>query len=206
MSTPTRHSRHSKAILALCSLGTVSASLPAELAVRVVDQNGAPVYQAVVEVARPQGNTQALVFPWRSAMAQRDLAFVPGTLIVPVGANVAFPNLDTVRHSVYSFSRTGRFQIDLYGREQSRTQRFAVAGTAVLGCNIHDKMRGYIRVTNTPFANVTDAGGRTTIRSLGPGSYSVTVWHPRLRGTDNVAVQAVTAKAGQTTVINVPVR
>lgn len=206
MGIQTRHSRQLKAILALCSLAAVSASPPAELAVRVVDQNGAPVYQAVVEVARPQGNSQALIFPWRSAMAQRDLSFVPGTLIVPVGANVAFPNLDTVRHSVYSFSRTGRFQIDLYGREQNRTQRFTVAGTAVLGCNIHDKMRGYIRVTNTPFANVTDAGGRTAFRSLGPGSYNVTVWHPRLRGTDNVSVQTVTAKAGQAMVISVPVR
>lgn len=206
MGNSSRHSRHLKAVLALCSLATVSASPPAELAVRVVDQNGAPVYQAVVEVARPQGSALAAAFPWRSAMAQRDLAFVPGTLIVPVGANVAFPNLDTVRHSVYSFSRTGRFQIDLYGREQNRTQRFAVAGTAVLGCNIHDQMRGYIRVTNTPFANVTDAGGRTAIRSLGPGSYSITVWHPRLRGTDNVLVQTVTAKAGQAAVIAVPVR
>lgn len=206
MGTLSRLSRHLKAVLAACSLLTVSASPPAELTVRVVDQNGAPVYQAVVEVARPQGNSQSLTFPWRSAMAQRDLTFVPGTLIVPVGANVAFPNLDTVRHSVYSFSRTARFQIDLYGREQSHTQRFAVAGTAVLGCNIHDKMRGYIRVTNTPFANITDAGGRTAIRSLGPGTYNVTVWHPRLRGTDNTHVQTVTAKAGQTVVINVPVR
>lgn len=206
MSISSRRSRHLKAVLALCSLATVSASPPAELAVRVVDQHGAPVYQAVVEVARPQGNTLAAAFPWRSAMAQRDLAFVPGTLIVPVGANVAFPNLDTVRHSVYSFSRTGRFQIDLYGREQNRSQRFAVAGTAVLGCNIHDQMRGYIRVTNTPFANVTDAGGRTAIRSLGPGSYSITVWHPRLRGTDNVLVQTASARAGQAVVISVPVR
>lgn len=71
---------------------------------------------------------------------------------------------------------------------------------------IHDQMRGYVRVTNTPFANVTDAGGRTAIRSLGPGSYSVTVWHPRLRGTDNVSVQTVTVKAGQAVVISVPVR
>jgi plastocyanin len=206
MSLLTRHLRQVKALAALGCLASVSAAAPGELAFRVTDQNGLPLYQAVVEVARPAGDRQPVAFPWRAAMAQRNLAFLPGTLIVPVGSNVAFPNLDTVRHSIYSFSRTGRFQIDLYGREQTRTQRFEVAGTAVLGCNIHDQMRGYVRVTTTPYANLTDAGGRTAIRGLGPGSYRVTVWHPRLRGADNVLTQTVTARPGQPIAISVPVR
>lgn len=206
MSIGSQHLRQSRAVAALCCLASVSATAPSELTVRVTDQNGLPLYQAVVEVARPAGNSQPVSFPWRSAMAQRNLSFVPGTLIVPVGSSVAFPNLDTVRHSVYSFSRTGRFQIDLYGREQTRTQKFAVAGTAVLGCNIHDQMRGYIRVTTTPFANVTDAGGRANIRGLNAGTYRVTIWHPRLRGADNAMTQTVTAKPGQPIVIKVPVR
>ena len=42
-------------------------------------------------------------------------------LVVPVGATVTFPNLDTVRHHIYSFSTAKKFEIKLYGREDART-------------------------------------------------------------------------------------
>ena len=128
----------------VCLLG-VSATGPQPAVLQVFDQRGLPVEGAVIEIPPPSGSTRPLAFPWRSAMAQRNQTFVPGTLIVPQGANVAFPNLDTVRHSIYSFSKVARFQIDLYGRDQTRSQRFPLTGTVALGCNIHDKMRGYPR-------------------------------------------------------------
>ncbi len=186
---------------ALACLLAVSATAPQHLAqhltLQIFDQRGMPVQGAVVEIAPPPGNTRALAFPWRSAMAQRNMTFQPGTLIVPVGADVAFPNLDTVRHSIYSFSRIARFQIDLYGRDQTRSQRFAVPGTVALGCNIHDKMRGYIRVVATPFAAATNLNGLGQIDGLVPGSYRVTIWHPRLRTATNETVQTVVFTAGQ---------
>ena len=40
----------------------------------------------------------------RFQIAQRDLQFSPFVLVVPVGAQVSFPNFDNVRHHVYSFS------------------------------------------------------------------------------------------------------
>ncbi|WP_239805870.1 hypothetical protein [Croceicoccus hydrothermalis] len=118
-------------------------------------------------------------------MAQKDLKFTPGTLIVAKGSVVAFPNLDRVRHSIYSFSRIARFEIDLYGREQTRAQKFDIAGAAALGCNIHDAMRGYVRVVETPFAAKTDANGLVQIAGIPTGSAVMTVWHPRLRGPAN---------------------
>lgn len=184
-------------LLALLCLPLISATEPPQLAVQVVNQHGLPVRDAVVEIARPAGNAAPASFPWRYAVAQRNLTFLPGTVIVPAGANVAFPNLDTVRHSVYSFSKAARFQIDLYGRDQTRTQKFAVAGTVALGCNIHDQMRGYVRVTATPFAAVTQTNGQARIAGLGAGTHRVTVWHPQLRGADNELVQTVTVRPGQ---------
>jgi hypothetical protein len=175
----------------------VSATAPQALTVQIVDQRGLPVEGAVIEIAPPAGNTRPLAFPWRSAMAQHNLAFQPGTLIVPAGADVAFPNLDTVRHSIYSFSKVGRFQIDLYGRDQTRTQRFNLPGTVALGCNIHDKMRGYLRVVATPFAAATNLNGVGRIDGLAPGSYRVTIWHPRLRAAANELVQTVVFAPGQ---------
>ncbi len=180
---------------AIACLGFVSATAPQQISIQIVDQRGVPVRDAVVEIARPAGNRQSVTFPWRNAMGQRNLTFVPGTLIVPAGASVAFPNLDNVRHSIYSFSKNARFQIDLYGRDQTRTQTFTVPGTVALGCNIHDQMKAYVRVVNTPFAARSDTNGFGRIGGLGAGTYQVTVWHPRLKGKDGELRQTLKVAA-----------
>jgi len=173
-----------KAAFAFGCLLATSATEPRHLGVQVFNQRGLPLEGAVVEIARPAGDDRAVVFPGRSAMAQRNETFVPGTLIVPAGATVAFPNLDTVRHSIYSFSRIARFQIDLYGADQTRSRQFSVPGTVALGCHIHDKMRGYLRVVTTPYAARTDLNGMADIANLPAGRYAVTVWHPLGMGRD----------------------
>lgn len=177
------------------------------VSVQVLDQRGLPLHDAVVEIARPAGNTAAFSFPWRNAMAQRSLAFIPGTLIVARGSTVAFPNLDTVRHSIYSFSKAAKFSFDLYGRDQTRTQRFDISGSVALGCNIHDQMRGYIRVVDTPFAAKTDQNGIARISGIGPGNYRMTVWHPQLRTPGNELRQPLVApSSGQPVRITVTAR
>lgn len=156
-----------------------------------------PVRDAVVELA-PNGGWRggAVRFAWKAAMAQKSVAFVPGTLIVAKGSSVAFPNLDSVRHSVYSFSKPARFEIDLYGRDQSRAQSFPVAGTVALGCNIHDQMRGYIRVVDTPFAGKTDQNGIVRLGGMATGGYQLTVWHPRARAPGGELKRALAVGAG----------
>ncbi len=57
-------------------------------------------------------------------------------------------------------------------------------------------MRGYIRVVSTPFAAASDLNGRAQIEGLAPGTYRVTLWHPRLRAAGNEAVQTVTITPG----------
>jgi hypothetical protein len=162
------------------------AAASASVRVQIVDDRGVPVRDAVVEI-HPAGGVPAgpIRFPWRMGMAQRNLQFTPGTLVVAKGSTVAFPNLDRVRHSIYSFSRPARFEIDLYGRDQTRTQRLSIAGSVKLGCNIHDNMRGYIRVTDTPFAGKTDTNGYVTLSGMASGTARITVWHPQLRAPGN---------------------
>ena len=185
---------------ALCLLaGLAAAPLAAgtstSLKVQVVDERGMPVRDAVVELVPAGGWTGPVHLPWRPAMAQKNETFVPGTLIVAKGSTVAFPNLDRVRHSIYSFSRPARFEIDLYGRDQTRSHRFTQAGSVKLGCNIHDDMRGYIRVTETPFAGKTDTNGYVTLSGMPTGQARVTVWHPQLRAPGNETRSAVAVKS-----------
>ena len=128
-------------------------------------------------------------FPGANTMSQRDVAFQPGTLIVTKGSTVRFPNEDRVRHSVYSFSKAAKFQIKLYGRDQTKTKNFPVAGSVALGCNIHDQMKGYIVVVDTPFAAKTDHNGLLSIRNLPFGAATMKVWHPanRVRGGESAS-------------------
>ena len=84
-------------------------------------------------------------------------------LVVPVGAQVSFPNFDDVRHHVYSFSPVRRFELRLYAREQTRTRPLRPGrGSCPLGCNIHDNMIAFIDVVDTGFAARTDAAGRAS--------------------------------------------
>ncbi len=153
--------------------------------VQIVDAAGMPVRDAVVELHGSRAAAGPIRFPWKMGMAQKNQQFVPGTLVVAKGSTVAFPNLDQVRHSIYSFSRPARFEIELYGRDQTRTQSFPITGSVKLGCNIHDQMRGYIRVTDTPFAGKTDHNGYVTLAGMAAGGARLTIWHPQLRAPGN---------------------
>ena len=189
----------------LAVIGAVQAASGTQLRVQVVDQNGVPVREAVVEIDPGSGSSGPIRFPWRMAMAQKNMAFVPGTLVVAKGSSVAFPNLDTVRHSIYSFSKAAPFKIELYGRDQTRKQAFPIAGSVALGCNIHDGMRGYIRVVDTPFASKTDGNGYVTIAGLPAKTVSVIVWHPHLRAPNNELARSIKLIGGANS-LKLPVR
>jgi plastocyanin len=154
----------------------------ADLTVQVRDMAGRPVADAVVMVRVPGAPAPtAASFSWPMAMSQRHIAFDPHLLIVPLGSDVVFPNFDTVRHHVYSFSPAKRFELKLYGREETRKIRFDKPGPVALGCNIHDEMSGFIYVVETPFAARTNAAGAAVLRGLPRGAATLAVWHPYLK-------------------------
>lgn len=181
--------------LALVAAGIAflaSNAFAADLTVSVRTAAGAPVPNAVVTVHPAAG---AGVMParlgWPADMVQRDMKFDPFVLVVPVGGQVSFPNQDTVRHHVYSFSATKRFELKLYGRGETRSVTFDKAGVAAVGCNIHDGMVGFIKVVDTPFAAKTDAGGNALIRNAPPGGATLRIWHPYMRGKGNEVARAI---------------
>src|ERR1700726_109306 len=126
------------------ALTAPGAALAADVVVSVRTPQGKPVSDAVVTLAAPHSGP--IRFPWAFRMAQHNMQFDPFVLIVPVGADVAFPNLDTVRHHVYSFSRAKTFELKLYGREETRVVHFDKPGVVDLGCNIHDNMVAFVVV------------------------------------------------------------
>jgi plastocyanin len=153
---------------------------------------GKPVANAVVTVAAPHSGP--IHFPWPYRMAQQNMAFEPFVLIVPVGADVAFPNLDTVRHHVYSFSAAKTFELKLFGHDETRVVHFDKAGVVDLGCNIHDTMIAFIVVVDTPYAAQTNAAGEAVIHGVPAGTHGVRVWHPYLRAPGNALTLSLTVR------------
>lgn len=164
----------------LVALSLATPARAAELALSLTTAAGKPVADAVV-VVRPDSGARPVRPSPPLVMAQQDMEFRPFVLIVPVGAEVAFPNLDPFHHHVYSFSKAKPFELKLYGQDEVRRVRFDRPGVVGVGCNIHDEMSAFIRVVDTPFAAKTSASGPAVVRDLPEGPATVLIWHPHLR-------------------------
>ncbi|WP_293906313.1 methylamine utilization protein [Phenylobacterium sp.] len=172
-----------KILLALAASCVCGPAMAGEVTVDVRDQMGRPVHDAVV-IVRPTAGVapgKPLTVSWPLVMAQQNIAFQPYVLIVPLGSTVSFPNRDKVRHHVYSFSTAKRFELKLYGKDESRTVIFDKPGVVPLGCNIHDSMIAFIYVTDVPYAAKTGADGQAVVPDVPSGAATLTVWHPDLK-------------------------
>ena len=68
--------------------------------IRIIDQQGLPLADAVVELLDPANKAFRSK---RAEVAQQDLTFRPFVSAVQAGTPVDFPNQDKTRHHVYSF-------------------------------------------------------------------------------------------------------
>ncbi len=209
---PSGHARCTRAAYALHVLtgvavaglaGLSMAVQAATVQVEVLDAAGKPLADAVVFLE--SADARKAVKPLSGAeMAQEKRQFVPAVLVVPVGTEVRFPNHDSVRHHVYSFSPTKKFELKLYIGTPSNPVLFESPGVAVLGCNIHDQMVGWIVVVDTPYyARTPSAPGRAQIDNVPPGSYTLRTWHTRLPVGAPAQQQALVVPATGGTVASV---
>ena len=137
--------------------------------------------------ARPMGGVE---------IGQDKRRFTHRVSVVTVGSEVAFPNRDTVRHHVYSFSPVKTFELKLYAGKPANPVLFDKAGIAVLGCNIHDNMVAWVVVVETPYHAVADANGKLQLDNVPPGSYRLRSWHPGLPPGAPAADEPLVVTAG----------
>jgi plastocyanin len=185
------------------TLGSACAAQATDWTLQVRDAAGAPVPNAAVAVelkgqpARPATGAAA-------TMAQRDRQFQPQLLVVQTGTAVNFPNFDTVRHHVYSFSPTKKFELKLYSGTPAEPVVFDKPGVAQLGCNIHDRMSAHIVVVDTPLFGITDAKGEVTL-NLPPGEHRLRLWATRM-GNAAPSAQPLVVAAGPAGVLKVELK
>lgn len=160
-----------------CGLLCSAAVLAAPVTVQVTDGTGKPLAEAVVYVlvkGQPQHTSSAT-----AEIAQRERQFVPSVSVVQTGTAVSFPNFDTVRHHVYSFSPIRTFELKLYAGTPAKPVVFDKPGTAALGCNVHDRMNAWVHVVDTPLFARTDARGEATLE-VPAGAHLLRGWHPAM--------------------------
>ncbi|MFN3302955.1 MAG: methylamine utilization protein [Roseateles sp.] len=159
-------------LIALLLMPLAATALPVTVQLRA--PSGQPVAGAAVAVElRGRGSRTSNA---KAEIGQRDKQFTPQLLVVQTGTAVNFPNFDTVRHHVYSFSPIKVIDIKLYSGTPAEPVVFDKPGVATLGCNIHDRMSAHVVVVDTPLFAITDGQGQATF-DLPPGGHTVKAWH-----------------------------
>lgn len=137
-------------------------------------------YSGVVVWLDPLGGPVAPSVPSAPAlMVQKNKAFTPHVLAIPVGGSVSFPNLDPIFHNAFSNFNGQIFDVALYKPGQSRTVTFHREGIVRVFCNIHPQMSAIIAVLDTPYFAVSDKEGAFKILNVPPGDYQFHVFHER---------------------------
>jgi len=167
------------------------------LAITVTTADASPVADAVIVAVPHDAAAMANAKPRADELEQVDKEFVPKVKPVFVGSTVAFPNRDSVRHHVYSFSPAKRFELPLYAGVPAQPVLFDKPGVVVLGCNIHDWMIGYVYVSESPWFAKTGADGRALIADLPARAYTVRVWHPQLTVGEETTAKPIEIVAGK---------
>jgi plastocyanin len=136
----------------------------------------------------------------QAAVDQRNMLFVPHTLVVLRGTTVDFLNGDTVAHNVFWPSISGdkrlRHNMTIVSPTQKKSFEFDDVGTAQLLCNLHPEMIGYIVVVPTPYFALTGADGSFSIKDVPAGTYTLKTWSEDGKPT----TQSITLGDGTTTV------
>jgi len=113
---------------------------------------------------------------------QIGMTFEPHVLPVVLGTTVDFLNSDAFLHNVFTPDKCAeKFNLGSWPKGQVRSYTFSQPCNAVLLCQVHPEMEAFIVVTLTPYFAVTDRSGAFKIEGVPDGTYTVKVWHPKLK-------------------------
>jgi hypothetical protein len=163
---------------------------------------------------QPLQKSSSLAFPSHGpyTLLQKNRAFHPHLLVVPVGSTVMFPNADPFYHNVFSLFDGKRFDLGLYEAGSTRGVTFSREGVSYIFCNIHPEMSAVVIALFTPLYATATAGARFEIHDVPPGDYDLHVWvegvPPALLDslTRHVHVTDATADLGAIAISLVPAR
>jgi len=178
------------AAAALFALAFAAASHAGALQVTVVDKEGHAVRDAVVVLTPSSPGAPRQALPTHVTITQEKMRFVPAVSLVAVGAKGNFVNNDPWEHHVragaagiksFDDSGAGGFEFRLDGKPEGKPAKsaqaaFDRAGPVLLGCHLHASMKGYVYVSDSPWASLTGDDGAATFDDVPNGPVFVRVW------------------------------
>src|SRR5688572_15773284 len=102
-------------ITLLAAIGAGTPVLAGTVSGRAVLEDGTPVTDAVITAVPVATGVVPAKPGTKAVMIQEGKQFIPYVLAVQAGTTVDFPNHDSFRHQVYSFSTAKTFELKLYG-------------------------------------------------------------------------------------------
>lgn len=171
----------------LCALAVPATAATLQMTVNNADGKPAP---DTVVLVQPTAAWAPQPLPPTAVIEQKEIRFLPFVTVVPVGGSVRFTNLDSYDHHVRSqpggplgsVAPAKEFEFRLpprrKGNHVSPDLVLDTPGTIVIGCHLHNSMRGHILVSSTPWFAVTDDKGQVTIEGLPEGQVDIRLWHP----------------------------
>ena len=135
----------------------------------------------------------------------KQCSFGPFTGVVTTDEAVRFTNLDSIKHTLHTYTSKDRNAKILRTvhtqslRPNSQTEKIFPSKerhhphAVVLTCDRHDFMENWLYVVKNPYYAVSDESGHFSIDRIPPGTYDLVVWHPVL-GTKT---QRVTVTPGE---------
>ncbi|MBI5150289.1 MAG: carboxypeptidase regulatory-like domain-containing protein [Candidatus Omnitrophica bacterium] len=129
------------------------------------------------------------------SMDQQGKEFIPHVLPILKGTTVEFLNNDSFAHNIFSPDKAAdEMNLGSWGQGEKRTHVFNKLGEAVMLCNLHPEMEGWIVVLPTPYFAVTDTNGDYAIDNVPEGTYTLKTWHQKLAPSQS----EVTVASGDT--------
>ncbi len=173
-----------KSCLALVILAVAWPAAAGDLHGKVTCKGVRDCADAVVYVGAIAGKT----FPAPKEHAridQKNLVFSPHILPVLVGTTVDFLNSDAVLHNVFTPEACAeKFNLGTWPQGESKSYTFKKECAAVLLCKVHPEMEAYVVAVPTPYFASAKADGSFHIGDVPDGSYTVKVWHPKLKAAE----------------------
>ena len=160
------------------------------------DRDGLALVNVVVSL-KPIGRAAPATPAQEIVVSQENATFKPYISVVRVGSSVVFANRDNMEHHIKSFSSSKPFEIAVHKPGDTPAPiRFDKEGAVVAYCILHDWMRAYIYVADTPWYSTTaETTGIARIENLPAGDYEAVAWHPDLGQYKPPLVQKVTIPA-----------
>lgn len=185
--------KYTALVVALLGLGIHSLSAAGNLIVVVSDKEGKPVPDAVVVVTPANKSILPKVSLAKEAtINQERMQFIPAVTLLAPGAKIQLVNNDPWNHHVrstpagveqFNTSKVG-FEMMLEGKTEGKAakpfeitlDKPGVVVANLLGCYIHGSMRGFVYVSESPWAVKTGANGSATFEDLPNGAAVVKIW------------------------------